>query len=256
MTFSVSSSRDPGDAGDAFGPLPSQRADAWTGESADACPWPDAEGGTANLESDGDWLDPENPPGNRIRCAEEDGRLLIGIRCGTNELVSWLGALVVVLWVVDCGLSYYFVAENRLGIEEGVILFAGWATFLSTLGYWVRARFGNTVVLIDPDHVVERSSLFGVNWRKEYALASFSKARLVIAHTQDEEPVYAVSIATLDERRPQFGAFLRREEKVWLVRRINCFLGRDDGLAYGSYMDPNPTGEQWTLVGGFEFFDE
>ncbi len=256
MTFSASSSRDPGDAADVFAALPSQRAGAWTGESVGAYPLPDAADGTPDLESDGDWLDPENPPGDRISCVEEDGQLLIGIRCGTNEQVSWLGALVVVLCVVDCGLTFYFAAQNRLGIEESVILFAGWATFLSTLGYWVRARFGNTVVLIDPERILERSSLLGVNWRKEYALASFSKARLVIAHTQDEEPVYAVSIATLDERRPQFGAFLRREEKVWLVRRVNCFLGRDDGLAYGSYMDPNPTGEQWTLVGGFEFFDE
>ena len=255
MSFSANSSRDPSDDVNCFDPLPSHQANAPSQESVGACLGPDAKDVSTNIEPAGDSFEPEAPPGNRMRCVVEDGQLLIGIPSGSNELVRWIGVLAIVLLATDGALTYYFVTQNELGITQVAILIAGWASFLSVLGHWICARFKTTIVLIDPDHVVEKSLLFGIIWYKAYALASFSKARLVIAHARNDEPIYAVSIAAIDER-PQFGAFLRQKEKEWLVRRINRFLGRDDGLVFGSYVDPNPTGAQWELMGGFEFFDE
>ena len=96
MSFSSNSSRDPSDAVDVFAPLPSQQASAWPQESVGACLGPDAEGVSTNIMPAGDSFDAENPPGNRMRCAIEDGQLLIGMPSGSNELVRWLGVFATV----------------------------------------------------------------------------------------------------------------------------------------------------------------
>jgi len=216
---------------------------------------PGAEDRCTNPDPSDEAFDPDHPPGDRLQCVVEDGQLLIGIPAGSNELVRWLGLFTAVLFAVLWALTYYLVRPDDLDITLVVILAFGWVGFLSAVGHWIRARFRTVILLIDTDRVVQKSKLFGLFWHKEYSLASFSKAKLVIAHKRNDEPIYAVSIATLGDR-PQFGAFLRQEEKEWLTRRINHHLGRDDGSAFGQYMDPNPTGEQWSLKGELKFFDE
>ncbi|HUT13758.1 MAG TPA: hypothetical protein VMY42_24935 [Thermoguttaceae bacterium] len=199
-----------------------------------------------------DEFDENCPPGDRVQCFVEGDRMAMSISAGSNALVRWLGVFLVTWFSF---MAAFTVHDVLFGSEEGIggtiVLAAAWVGWFCTVGYWILARFGKTAVLMAPECLILRFELFGVWWRREHRLTGFSKAKLVVAHTRNEEPVYAVSIATADEH-PRFGAFLTQPEKEWLVRRINRYLGCDDGSVFGVYFDPRPAGVALSM-GGFEF---
>jgi len=201
---------------------------------------------------DPDSFDENDPPGNRVCCVEEDDVLLITITSGSNDLVRWLGWFCLAWLTITTAAMAYEILVGTDNAPAGIaVLVVAWIGGFSTLCYWIRVRFAALEVLIDAQCLATRYRLFGLSWGREFALAGFSKAKLVVAHRADHQPVYAVSIAVADTW-PQFGAFLTLAEKSWLVRRINRHLGRDDGNVFGAYIDPQATGAEW-VAGEIEF---
>jgi hypothetical protein len=123
-----------------------------------------------------------------------------------------------------------------VGLEEGDHLFVipmlsvSWLAGLALFYFWLRGRFGKTYVLIEPGRLIRKSELFGREKMREYCLDEYSRASLVADfHKGGDDhslgdPVYHVHVTTTD-RPAKFGTFLSREEKEWIVARINRHLG-------------------------------
>ena len=82
-----------------------------------------------------------------------------------------------------------------------------------------------TCVLVEPERLVVKFELFGREKFREYVLDEESKAKLVERFRQNNRPVHAVAVTTRDDDA-KFGTFLSREQKDWIVERINRHLGR------------------------------
>lgn len=107
----------------------------------------------------------------------------------------------------------------------GLAAFLGlfWLIGLGFAYWWVKAKFQRLFVMLDPGRIVIQRVLFGRKRVDETALKESSRAELIESYRQNNSPVYRIEIAG-ENRTAKFGTSLEREEKNWLVDRINEFL--------------------------------
>ncbi|MBN1590517.1 MAG: hypothetical protein JW888_13460 [Pirellulales bacterium] len=170
----------------------------------------------------------ETTPGGRMQCRLIDQELVIYIPPGTSKsarsmgcfAVFWLGFMVVFTsaWI---GTGQMFQGEGPWFLIPILSLF--WLIGLGMLYGWLRGRYGKVYVLVEANRLVKRFELFGREKMREYTLDENSKASLVESFRLNNQPVHAVSVTTTG-RPAKFGTFFSREEKDWLVRRINRHL--------------------------------
>lgn len=98
-----------------------------------------------------------------------------------------------------------------------------WAVGLGFAYWWVRAKFLRLFVMLETERLVIQRILFGRKKTEETDLNEHSRAELVEAYRENKRPVYRIEIVG-SNRTAQFGTALGRDEKNWLVDRINEFL--------------------------------
>lgn len=168
----------------------------------------------------------ESPPG-RLQCRLAERQLVIVIPPGSSRFTRSLGCFAT-CWLGFMALfTGIALGSTKLRTPQigPILAFGGlfWLVGFGLLWAWIRGRFSTTFVLVEPDRLVMKTRLFGREKYREYLLNEESRAQLVVAYTQNEQPVHAVSVSA-PGKPAKFGTFLSQEEKSWLVERINRHL--------------------------------
>ncbi len=108
-----------------------------------------------------------------------------------------------------------------LGLTAFLSLF--WMIGLGMAVWWVKAKFERLFLLLQPQQLVIQRVLFGRKRLKTFQLSPASRAELTEAYQQNDNPVYRIEVEGTDGTA-KFGTALQRDEKNWLVDRINEFL--------------------------------
>ncbi len=108
-----------------------------------------------------------------------------------------------------------------LGVFAFISLF--WIIGLGLAIWWIKAKFERLFLLLEPQRLVIQRVLFGRKKMKTINLTSGSRAELVESYKENDNPVYRIEIEG-QEKTAKFGTALNRDEKNWLVDRINEFL--------------------------------
>jgi hypothetical protein len=172
---------------------------------------------------------PPLPAGSIIRIhVAEPGRLALDIPPGKKA--ASLGCFAIV-WNGFIGVFSVFVgliALNDQNREFSVVatLFLGvfWLVGLGLIFAWVKLRFERSLLFVDRERAVLRKILFGRQKQKEAALNETSRAELTESYSENERPVYRVTIVGADGTRIHFGTSLDQREKDWCVDAINAVL--------------------------------
>ncbi len=98
-----------------------------------------------------------------------------------------------------------------------------WLVGLGMAIWWFKTKFERLFVMIEPQRIVIQRVLFGRKRIDETVLHESSRAELVESYRSNDEPVYRVEVAGTN-RAAKFATSLERDEKNWLVDRINEFL--------------------------------
>jgi len=108
----------------------------------------------------------------------------------------------------------------------GLIAFLSifWAVGIGMLVAWVRMRFTQILLSVERDQFAIQKTLFGRKKLKKLALDENSHAELVESYSENDRPVYAIQMEGVGEIE-KFATGLSYEEKRWLARSINQFLG-------------------------------
>lgn len=184
------------------------------------------------------------PAGSKIQLVEQSrDRLVIYVPEG-GKRTRGIGCFAL-LWN---GFMLVFTAAMIAAGETGdapllvVIPFIGlfWAVGLGILYWWLRMRFTRTYLLLERGRLVIQRLLFGRKSTTETLLNDQSRAELIVAYEQNDQPVYSVAVNGSD-RTAKFGTALSIEEKSWFTRKFNSFLG---------VQQPTPKPEE-LLVQGF-----
>ena len=133
--------------------------------------------------------------------------------------VMWNGFMAVFSAIM---LSEFWNARH---IELFLILFLGvfWLVGIILLIAWIRMRFTRLYLLLEKDRLVIQRKLIGTS-NRELPLTSVSKATLEESYAVNNVPVYAVTVHG-EGRNESFGTGLPSDDKEFLAREINAFLG-------------------------------
>jgi hypothetical protein len=195
------------------------------------------------------------PPGDRLHCELQGDELIIAVLPGVSTVTDWFGrssvVLLVIIALIGAGLEFGGVFPDCERNDWMLALAFAAASAMSTIGYWLTARFGKTFLIIEPDRLLIQRRVLGTRLSRQYQLASYSKAKLAPTHVFNDTPIYSVSVAAVEDH-PRFADSLSLEEQIWLVRRINQHLGQDDGSDPVIERGGEPP-QHWGLMSGVEF---
>ncbi len=174
------------------------------------------------------------PPKSRIQVIEATGdRLLVYIPAGGSKRTLTLG-LFAAFWngfvVLLCSVFFGQAFVGGGGGLDLLFLVPFFGLFalvgLVMLGFWFVLRFSRFFVLAEPD-LFSLQRAIG-NRKKTKTVGSPAGGRLraclVESYRENDVPVYAVCVRG-EGGEVKFGTALRREEKAWLVERLNEFWG-------------------------------
>ena len=99
-----------------------------------------------------------------------------------------------------------------------------WAVGIGMLIFWARMRFTQLLLSVERDQFAIQKTLFGRKKLTKLALDENSHAELVESYSENDRPVYAIQMEGVGEIE-KFATGLSYEEKRWLARSINQFLG-------------------------------
>lgn len=99
-----------------------------------------------------------------------------------------------------------------------------WAVGIGMLIAWARMRFTQILLSVEREQFAIQKTLFGRKKLKKLTLDENSHAELVESYSENDRPVYAIQMEGLGETE-KFATGLSYEEKRWLARSINQFLG-------------------------------
>jgi len=134
----------------------------------------------------------------------------------------WNGFMAVFTTVmISSGLGDKPGDMPPLGLAAFLGLF--WLIGFGLAYWWVKAKFQRLFVMLDPGRIVIQRVLFGRKRVDETELKKTSRAELIESYRQNNSPVYRIELAG-ENRTAKFGTSLEREEKNWLLDRINEFL--------------------------------
>jgi len=166
------------------------------------------------------------PPTSRIQIVESnENRQVIYIPEGGaktrslgNFVLVWILVTVVITWLWSQG-----EFNDNLPVIGIVIVGGFWFIGLGFASLWLKLRFTKTILLLERDRLVMQRVFLGFKSITETPFLADTKAKLVTAYTQNDDPVYSVAVIS-GTRRAEFGTQLSREEKDWFVEHINEFL--------------------------------
>jgi len=190
-----------------------------------------------------------DPPGGKLQIVDQsDSRLVISVPAGGKK-ARGIGCFAVLWLAITIPVSLVFLLVDDANWEGGqapplwgMVLFFGlfYAVGFGMLYAWIRMRFMEVLVAIEPGRLTIQRSLLGRKKLERCELADDARAELVEAYSSNDVPVYTVKINTLDGDE-KFGTALSREEKQWIADTINRFLGHDPTGGAGLSADGWPT---------------
>ncbi|UCE48439.1 MAG: hypothetical protein JSW47_22945, partial [Phycisphaerales bacterium] len=177
---------------------------------------------------------------SRIQYREHEGQLLLHLPACPRRVLTRFGGILVLfvslagLFLVACYLLERFLpAVLAIGIVEVIL-------FLVALAAMAAPYLTTTSVLITKDRAVVKTTLYGKEHVRQYALDAQSRARqwYLPPTPSDREwrggpegieigsDPYAPEVGSdlSDESKPRFGVGLSQGELDWVVWRINQFL--------------------------------
>ena len=99
-----------------------------------------------------------------------------------------------------------------------------WAVGIGMIVAWVRMRFTQILLSVEREQFAIQKTLFGRKKLKKLPLDDNSHAELIESYSENDNPVYAIQMEGVGETE-KFATGLSYEEKRWLARSINQFLG-------------------------------
>lgn len=174
------------------------------------------------------------PPGVGIQVVKSmDSQVVISVPPGGKKARS-LGCFGFVWLAITAGVTGGFLFAENVEVKGDppplifLILFFGlfWAVGLGMVFIWARMRFTQLLVSVQPDQFAIQKTLFGRKKISKFKLDEDSSAELAESYRENEQPVYTVKMQGVDGSE-KFATGLSYEEKRWLTRTINQFLGVD-----------------------------
>ena len=190
-----------------------------------------------------------DPPGGKLQIVDQsDSRLVISIPAGGKK-ARGIGCFAVLWLAITIPISLVFLSVDDANWEGGkapptifMLLFFGvfYAVGFGMLYAWVRMRFMQVLVAIEPGRLTIQRTLLGRKKLKRCDLNKDSCAQLVESYSSNDVPVYTVKINTADGDE-KFATALSRDEKQWIADTVNRFLGHDVTAGAGLSDDGWPT---------------
>lgn len=175
------------------------------------------------------------PSGVGISVVESsDSRLVIAVPPGGKK-ARGIGCFAFAWLAITVPVSCVFLLVDDANWEGGeapplfvMIPFFGifWAVGIGMLIAWVRMRFTQTYLAVEPAQFAIQKTVFGRKKLKKIPLDQNSHAELVESYSENDVPVYAIQVEGIGETE-KFGTRLSYPEKRWLATTINQFLGVD-----------------------------
>ncbi|MFH1267951.1 MAG: hypothetical protein ABIK89_19710 [Planctomycetota bacterium] len=192
----------------------------------------------------------DDPVSDRLEERRDGDRLVIHVLPGCNDMLRGFGGCLL----IGVGLLGFFTwdafeAGGAGSLSDLAVLGFVWVCMAPMAGGWIFARFGSTIVMLEPTLLVVEHRLFGARMQKEYRLGLRTKATLVASFRLLEDLVYGVRINAMGEK-PVFATWLLPSEKRWIARRINRHLHHAD------WEDPQMDHDaevKWALMDGFQW---
>ena len=181
------------------------------------------------------------PPGVGITVVKSSTeQLVIAIPSGGKKARS-IGCFGFVWMAIVLPISCAFIiggAEDEDGNAVSLFVlipFFGifWAVGIGMIIAWARMRFTEIFLSVEREQFAIQKTLFGRKKLKKIALDEGSQARLVESYSENDVPVYAIQMEGVGETE-KFATGLSYEEKRWLAKTINRFLGVDGVSKAGS----------------------
>ncbi|MBI1313997.1 hypothetical protein GC176_22100 [bacterium] len=190
-----------------------------------------------------------DPPGGKLQIVDQsDSRVVISIPAGGKK-ARGIGCFAVLWLAITIPISLVFLLVDDADWEGGqappfwgMVAFFGlfYAVGFGMLYAWIRMRFTEVLVAVEPGRLTIQRTLFSRKKLKRRELADDARAELAVAYTSNDVPVYNVSVGTTDGDE-KFGTALSRDEKQWIVDTINRFLGHETSTLAGLSDDGWPT---------------
>ncbi len=190
-----------------------------------------------------------DPPGGKLQIVDQsDSRLVISVPPGGKK-ARGIGCFAVLWLAITTPISLVFLTVDDADWEGGnapplifMLLFFGvfYAVGFGMLYAWVRMRFMEVLVAVEPGRLTIQRTLLGRKKLKRCDLTEDSRAELVVSYSSNDVPVYTVKINTADGEE-KFATALSREEKQWIAKSINRFLGYGESSSAGLSDDGWPT---------------
>lgn len=114
-----------------------------------------------------------------------------------------------------------------------------WAVGIGMIVAWVRMRFTQILLSVEREQFAIQKTLFGRKKLKKLPLDENSHAELVESYSENDQPVYTIQMEGVGKTE-KFATGLSYEEKRWLARSINQFLGVDRRSALSDRSDSLP----------------
>lgn len=175
------------------------------------------------------------PAGVGIQVVESsEKRLVIAIPPG-GKRARGIGCFAFAWLAITLPVSSVFLLVDDANWDGGeapplyvMIPFFGifWAVGIGMLIAWVRMRFTQIYLAVEPDQFAIQKMLFGRKKLLKIPLDNQSRAELVESYRENDRPVYAIQMEGIGKTE-KFGTGLSYEEKSWLMTTINRYLGVD-----------------------------
>lgn len=181
------------------------------------------------------------PPGVGIQVVKSSTeQVVIAVPPGGKKARS-LGcfgfAWMAIVLPVTGGILYGALEDGDADVGSilGLLAFIGifWAVGIGMIVAWIRMRFTEVFLAVEHQQFAIQKTLFGRKKLKKIALDQNSHAELVESYQENDVPVYAIQMEGIGETE-KFATGLSYEEKRWLARTINRFLGVDGAFEEGS----------------------
>ena len=101
-----------------------------------------------------------------------------------------------------------------------------WAVGLGMGFAWLKMTFTRTYLALEPHQLATQRHFLGRKSTRILALNDNSSAELRSSYSENDQPVYHVAVDGADDSE-KFGTALSYDEKEWIARTINQFLGHE-----------------------------
>ncbi|MFN0196325.1 MAG: hypothetical protein ACKVT0_06250, partial [Planctomycetaceae bacterium] len=162
----------------------------------------------------------------------EPGQLLLQIPPGKSG-TAWSLLIFAFIWnaIVLTIASVFFLAQQQNQAPAPWFLIPFFGIFLLVglivLYAGVSMKFTRTMLLLEPGRAVMQKIIFNRKSIREITLSEDARASLVESYSQNDSPIYAVSIVSGSDSL-KFGTSLTPAEKDRLVAIINAHFGHDE----------------------------